>query len=170
MTQRWQHTCITRFCSFPCRFYTTTTWKCLISRFMEKLNKQRRNWNSTSRGFGYIWQSKCVEIIEIKTERTQIQCLSDVLVAVASLDLKQLKVTFICSSWKYRINTSRNRGILFTHRRIEFKASYAIEFDSYATYKMNYKTQMPLLEKTIFHKYWLFCLRFFFIFPSLFSW
>ena len=40
-------------------------------------------------------ESKCVEIIEIKTERTQIHCLSDALVAIASLDLK---VTFICSS------------------------------------------------------------------------
>ena len=33
-------------------------------------------------------QSKWVEIIAIKTERTQIHFLSDVLVAVASLDLK----------------------------------------------------------------------------------
>ena len=36
----------------------------------------------------YIWQSERVGIIAIKTERTQIPFLNDVLVAVASLDLK----------------------------------------------------------------------------------
>ena len=45
-------------------------------------------WNSTPGGFAYNWQSKWVGIIAIKTERTQIHFLSDVLVAVASLDLK----------------------------------------------------------------------------------
>ena len=45
-------------------------------------------WNSASGGFAYIWQSKWLGIIAIKTERTQIHFLSDVLVAVASLDLK----------------------------------------------------------------------------------
>ena len=44
--------------------------------------------NSTSGGFAYIWQSKWVGIIAIKTERMQIHILSDVLTAVASLDLK----------------------------------------------------------------------------------
>ena len=44
--------------------------------------------NSTPGGFAYIWQSKWVGIIAIKTERTQIHFLSDVLIAVASLDLK----------------------------------------------------------------------------------
>ena len=43
--------------------------------------------NSTPGGFAYIRQSKR-EMIAIKTERTQIHFLSDVLVAVASLDLK----------------------------------------------------------------------------------
>ena len=43
--------------------------------------------NSTPGGFAYIRQSKRV-MIAIKTERTQIHFLSDVLVAVASLDLK----------------------------------------------------------------------------------
>ena len=41
-------------------------------------------WNSNSGGFVYIRQSKYVGIIAIKTERTQIIFLSDVLVAVAS--------------------------------------------------------------------------------------
>ena len=31
------------FVQFFARFWTTTTWKCLISRFMEDENKQRRN-------------------------------------------------------------------------------------------------------------------------------
>ena len=44
--------------------------------------------NSVPEGFSYIWQSTWVGIIAIKTERTQIHFLSDVLVAVASLDLK----------------------------------------------------------------------------------
>ena len=44
--------------------------------------------NSTPGGFAYISQSKWVGIIAIKTERTQIQFLSDVFVAVASLGLK----------------------------------------------------------------------------------
>ena len=66
---------------------------------MGNVNKQRRNfislselwrvpWNWTSGGFAYICQGKWVGIIAIKTERTQIQFLSDVLVAVTLLDLK----------------------------------------------------------------------------------
>ena len=39
--------------------------------------------NSTPGGFAYIWQSKWVEVIAMKTERTQIHFLSGVLVAVA---------------------------------------------------------------------------------------
>ena len=45
-------------------------------------------WNSASGGFAYNWQSKWVGIIAIKTEKTQIHFLSDILVAVAPLDLK----------------------------------------------------------------------------------
>jgi len=44
--------------------------------------------NSTPGGFAYIWQSKWIRIIVIKTERTQIHFLSDVFVAATSLDLK----------------------------------------------------------------------------------
>ena len=36
------------FVRFFSRFWTTMTWKCLISRFMESLNKQRRNLISLS--------------------------------------------------------------------------------------------------------------------------
>ena len=41
------------FVHFFCHFCTTTTWKCLISRFMENVNKQRRNFISLSQlGYG----------------------------------------------------------------------------------------------------------------------
>ena len=33
--------CITLFCTFLCRRWTTTTWKCLISRFVEDVNSRR---------------------------------------------------------------------------------------------------------------------------------
>ena len=91
-----------RFLYISCRFCTTTTWKCLISRFMENVNKQRRNFISLSelvygplkfnfRRVAYILQSKWVGIIAIKTERTQILLLSDILVAVASRIIGTLK-------------------------------------------------------------------------------
>ena len=44
--------------------------------------------DSVSGGFAYIWQSRYVGIVAIKTERTQIHFSSDVLVAIASLDLR----------------------------------------------------------------------------------
>ena len=41
------------FCTFLSRFCTTKTWKCLISCFMEDVNKQRRNFISLSElGYG----------------------------------------------------------------------------------------------------------------------
>ena len=49
--------------------------------------------HSTPGGFAYISQSEQVGITAIKTERTQIPFLSDVFVAVASLDLKVPIVT-----------------------------------------------------------------------------
>ena len=51
--------------------------------------------NSTPGGLAFTWQSKLVGIIAIKTERTQIHFLSDVLIAVASLDLNNLKVPIV---------------------------------------------------------------------------
>ena len=77
---------ISLFCKFLCRFCTTTTWNCLILLFREDVNKRRHNFilllnldmvltNSTPGGFAYIWQSKWVGIIAIKTERTQIASL-----------------------------------------------------------------------------------------------
>ena len=53
-------------------------------------------WNSTPGGFAYIWQSKWVVTIAIKTERTQIHLLSDVLIPVASLDLKVPSIERSC--------------------------------------------------------------------------
>ena len=50
--------------------------------------------NSIPGGFAYIWQSKWQGIIAIKTESTQINFLSDVLVAGASLDLKVPIINF----------------------------------------------------------------------------
>ena len=67
--------------------------------------------NSTPGGFAYIWQSDWVGIIAIKTERTQIHFLSDILIAVASLDLKVpicLKATVITSHSS--ISVRRFRG------------------------------------------------------------
>ena len=77
-----KQTCTTLFCTFRYRFCTTTTWKCLISLFMENINKQWPNFisflsldmlpkNSTPVWFAYIWQSKCLAIIAIKTKKQQ---------------------------------------------------------------------------------------------------
>ena len=82
------------FCTFLFRHWTTTTGKCLISHFMEDVNKPRPNFlshselnivlrNSAQKEFPYIWQSKWVGIIIIEIERTQIHFLSDFFVAVA---------------------------------------------------------------------------------------
>ena len=97
-------TCITFFFGkFLSCFCTTKTWKYLISlRFMDDVNKQLNDefffslselpwiWSLEilSGGFSYIWQSKWVGIIAIKTIGTQINFLSNVPVAVESLDLK----------------------------------------------------------------------------------
>ena len=51
------YTCITLFCRFLCRPYLTTTWKCLISRFMEGVNKRGRNFLTPSGHGRYIsWE------------------------------------------------------------------------------------------------------------------
>ena len=42
--------------------------------------------NSASGGFTHIWQSKCIRIIAIKTEGTDIHFLSDVLIAVRAVE------------------------------------------------------------------------------------
>ena len=76
---------------------------------MEDVNKQRRNFISLSeleygplkfsfRRVRLQYKSKWVGIIAIKTKKTQIHFLSDVLVAVAPLDLKVPNVTGSCTS------------------------------------------------------------------------
>ena len=42
-------TCITLFCTFLCRHCTTTTGKCLISRFMEDVNRRQLKFLSLSK-------------------------------------------------------------------------------------------------------------------------
>ena len=80
-------------------------------------------WHSASGGFAYIWQSKWVGIIAVKTKRTQIHFLSDVLVAVASVDLKvpiiltpiQTLYFYIPVSGQFQLRTpfSRPDGVRF---------------------------------------------------------
>ena len=53
----------TLFGTFLCRHCTTTTWKCLISRFIDNVNKRRRI--SPGR-FAYVRQSWRVWIIALK--------------------------------------------------------------------------------------------------------
>ena len=92
-------TCIN--CTFLCRHCTTTTWKCLISRFVEDANKQRQNFflflnldmverNSAPEESVCIWQSKRVGIITIETEKTQINFSSDVFEAVRHRGISKL--------------------------------------------------------------------------------
>ena len=69
------------------RFYEQTTTLNKQTKFYLFLNMVMVPRNSNPGGFTYIRQSKRV-MIAIKTERTQNHFLSDVLVAVASLDLK----------------------------------------------------------------------------------
>ena len=60
-----------------------------ISRFMEDVNKQRRNFISLPElEYGHLKFSFRVGVIAIKTETTQIHFLSNVLVVAPSLDLK----------------------------------------------------------------------------------
>ena len=56
--------------------------------------------NSTPGGFAYIWQSKLVGIIAIKTARTQFHFWSDVFTAVASSDCKVPSI-FYRETWHF---------------------------------------------------------------------
>ena len=49
---------------------TTTTWKCLISRFIEDVNKRRRTFSLYE--FAYIWENKRLVTIAKKYERMWI--------------------------------------------------------------------------------------------------
>ena len=87
-------TCITLFCTFLCRRCTTTTWKCLISRFVEDGNTRQQlffsfpeRWfshlKSTSKKFTSIWRIKRDRISVRKFKAASIHFLNDVFVAVA---------------------------------------------------------------------------------------
>ena len=89
-------TCITLFCTFLCRRCTTTTWKCLISRFVEDGNTGQQLsfsflelWYSpselNSQKIAIIWQTEQDGISAIKFEAARIHFLSDVFVALSSL-------------------------------------------------------------------------------------
>ena len=85
-------TCITLFCTFLCRRCTTTTWKCLISRFVEDGNTGQQLsfsflelWYSPSelncQKIANIWRIKRDGKSAIKFEAARIHFLSDVFVA-----------------------------------------------------------------------------------------
>ena len=54
---------ITLFCTFLCRHCTTTTWKCLISRFVKDVNKQ---WQNSFSSWTWIW------LIEIQLQKSSL--------------------------------------------------------------------------------------------------
>ena len=92
-------TCITLFCTFLSRRCTTTTWKCLISRFVEDGNTGQQLsfsflelWYSpselNSQKIANIWQTEPDGISAIKFEAARIHFLSDVFVALPSLLLE----------------------------------------------------------------------------------
>ena len=87
-------TCITLFCTFLSRRCTTTTWKCLISRFVGDGNTRQQLpfsfpelWCSplefNSKTFANIWWIKRDGISAITFEAARVHFVSDVFVAVA---------------------------------------------------------------------------------------
>ena len=97
-------TCITLLCSFLCRHCTTTTWKCLISRFVENANTIQQVYFSfpelryillefNSRKMANIWRTERDEISPIKFEEERLQFLSDVFVAVALVVVYKLPIS-----------------------------------------------------------------------------
>ena len=92
LTKQQLCTCITLFCTFLCRRCTTTTWKCLISRFVEDGNTGQQLsfsfvelWYSPSelncQKIANIWRIKRDGISAIKFKAARIHLLSDVFVA-----------------------------------------------------------------------------------------
>ena len=89
-------TCITLFCTFLSCRCTTTTWKCIISRFVEDGNTGQQLsfsflelWHSpselNSQKIANIWQTEQDGKSAIKFEAARIHFLSDVFVALSSL-------------------------------------------------------------------------------------
>ena len=118
-------TCITLFCTFLCRRCTTTTWNCLISRFVEDGNKRQQLsfsfpelWCSplefNSKKIANNWRIKRDRISAIKFEAAQIHFLSDVFVAVAvvvitpSFYRSPSMFTIVFSPYSYHVRKKRN--------------------------------------------------------------
>ena len=86
-------TCITLLCTFLSRHCTTTTWKCLISLFVEDVKTKQRLFSPfpelcslldlPPEKFVNIWRIERVGISAITFEVARIHFLSDVFVAVA---------------------------------------------------------------------------------------
>ena len=93
LTKQQLCTCITLFCTFLCRRCTTTTWKWLISLFVEDVKTKQRLFSSfpelcslldlPPEKFVNIWRIERVGISAITFEVARIHFLSDFFVAVA---------------------------------------------------------------------------------------
>ena len=109
--------CFTLFCTFLCRYCPTTTWKCLISRFMEDVNKLRQNFLSLSK----IWvrppgnqlqANLPTSYIFSEFERTLIHFKSYVFAVVAVVDAKTLGARSRGNIWQFqRLSTSQRKFI-----------------------------------------------------------
>ena len=100
--------------------------------------------NSIPGGFAYIWQSKWVGIIAIKTERTQIHFLSDVLIAVASLNLKVLNM--FCKK-----AALLHKKAEFLHKKAAFLQIYFCKKQIFYPYLV-LKKQDFYIKEQLFHK------------------
>ena len=76
-------TCITPFCTFLCRHCTTMTWKCLISCFIEHVNKQGQNFLSSFLTWMRLLGVQLQESSRTFDKVSANHFLSDVLPAVA---------------------------------------------------------------------------------------
>ena len=104
-------TFVTLFCTFLCRRYATTTWKCLISRWAEDGNTRQslslsqfsliliQSPESLSiqpyQKFANIWRIERVGISAIKFKVARIHFLSDVFAAVAVLIIIKSETKYI---------------------------------------------------------------------------
>ena len=104
--------CITPFCTFLSRRCTTTTWKCLISCFVEDGNTRQQLsfsfpefWYSplefNSKTFSNIWRIERDGISAIKFEAARIHFLSYVFLTVAVV-VAWLPIDFSSYSLKLR--------------------------------------------------------------------
>ena len=87
------------FCTFLYRHCAATTWKCLISRFMEDVNNDDEFFflflnlsafpkKSTLGKFAYVWHFQPIGINATMFEKTRMPFLDDVFAAVAAVNAK----------------------------------------------------------------------------------